>query len=228
MPAEGFEDLPDIRISSEVTRDLLLSRRSIRAFQEKPVPRELVEQLLEAGIHAGTASNGQTENFIILQDRRALSELEEMVIEVLWKGGLKYLGSRLGLRFVKMKYGNEMAREYMAYYHIIRSRRENHQVGGMVFRNAPAVIIGHGIKANYLSHANCAIAARNMEIVATAMGLGTCWVGFLTSAAHISKKIGEYLGLSADRNVYSALMIGYPKYRYRKRIPRKDREVRWM
>jgi nitroreductase len=31
-------------------RAFLLSRRSIRAFREKPVPGELIEQLIEVGI----------------------------------------------------------------------------------------------------------------------------------------------------------------------------------
>ncbi len=228
MPAERFEDIPDIQISPETMRHILLSRRSIRTFEETPVPRELVEQLVEAGIHAGTSSNGQTENFIILQDRSVLSELEELVIEVLWKAGLRYLGSGLGSRLAEMKYGTEMTRECMAYYHIIRNRRQNHELEGMIFRNAPVVVISHGLRANYLAHANCAIAARNMEILASATGLGACWAGFLTSAAHISRRIARYLGISTDRNVYGAIMAGYPKHKYRKRIPRKDREVRWI
>jgi hypothetical protein len=50
----------------------------------------------------------------------------------------------------------------------------------------------------------------------------------LISAAHISRKIGKYLRLPADRNAYAALMAGYPKHPYRKSIPRRSREVRWI
>ncbi len=84
LPADKFEDRPHVVIAPDTMRAFLLSRRSIRAFREKPVPRELIEQLIEVGTHAGTASNAQTENFIVIQDRRLLSELEGMVIGVIW------------------------------------------------------------------------------------------------------------------------------------------------
>ena len=147
---------------------------------------------------------------------------------MLWRAGLKYLGSRTGLRFIEMRYGSQMARQYLAYHRIIKNRKSEGQLGGLVFRNAPVVIVSHGIKANFLAHTNCAVATRNMEIMALAAGLGTCWVGFLTSAAHVSRRIGKYLGIPAVRNIYGALMVGYPKHVYKKRIPRKGREVRWI
>jgi len=102
-PTEKFEDLPVIKISPESMRILLLSRRSIRAFKEKSVPKELIEQLIEVGIHAGTSSNGQTENFVVIQDRKLLSELEKMVIEIMWDKGMRYLGSEIGQKLAKTR-----------------------------------------------------------------------------------------------------------------------------
>jgi nitroreductase/NAD-dependent dihydropyrimidine dehydrogenase PreA subunit len=228
MPAEMFEDLPDLQIPPEHLKNILLSRRSIRAFTEKPVARELVEQLIETGVHAGTSSNGQTEGFIVIRNQKLLTELEQMVIKVLWNAGLKYLGSDIGCKLARMKLGDEMARQYVHYHHIIRHRKEHNQLEGMIFRNAPVVIVGHGLRTNCLAHANSAIAARNMEIMARSRGLGTCWAGFLLAAADYSKKIGKCLGISNDRNIYSAIMVGYPKHEYKKKIARKNREVLWM
>ena len=228
IPNNEFEDLLNAKIPPEDMRTILLSRRSIRAFSDKPVSQELVGQLIEMGVHAGTASNGQTESFIIIQDRKVLTELEHIVINVLWKAGLRYMGSGIGSRIARMKLGDEMTRQAVTYYHIIKNRRKDNQLAGMIFRNAPVVIVCHGLRTYHMAHANCATAARNMEIMAKAMGLGTCWVGFLSVAAHFSKKIAGYLGIPADHNVYSAIMVGFPKHEYKKKIPRKDREVRWM
>ena len=229
IPAEKFEDLPIIKISPESMRILLLSRRSIRAFKEKSVPKELIEQLIEVGIHAGTSSNGQTENLVVIQDRKLLSELEKMVIEVLWNKGMKYLGSEIGQKLAKTKLGNEMLRQVIPYHHIIRNRRQNNELAGMVFRNAPVVMVIHGLRTNFMAHANCSIAVRNMEIMAKTMGLGTCWAGFLSVAAHLAKrKIETYLEIPDDHSIYGAMMVGYPKFEYRKIIPRREREVRWI
>ena len=229
MPAENFEDLPVTIIPPENMRNLLLSRRSIRAFKEKPVPKELIEQLIEVGIHAGTSSNGQTESFIVIQDRKLLSELEKMVIEVVWNTGLKYLGDSIGQNLVRIQIGDEMVRQSIPYHHIIKNRRNNNQLAGMIFRNAPVVIVIHGLRTNLLARANCWVAARNMEIMAKTMGLGTCWVGFLSVAAHLANgKIERYLEIPDDHGIYGAITVGYPKFEYRKIIPRKEREVRWI
>jgi len=229
MPTEKFEDLPVTKIPPENMRYLLLSRRSIRVFKEKPVPKEVVEQLIEVGIHAGTASNGQTENFVVIQDRKLLSELERMVIEILWDKGMKNLGSEVGQKLAKIKLGDEMVRQAMPYHHMINNRRQNNQVAGMVFRNAPVVIVVHGIRSNFMAHANCSIAVRNMEIMAKTMDLGTCWVGFLSVAARLAeKKIERYLDIPDDHSIYGAIMVGYPKFEYRKIIPREKREVHWI
>jgi nitroreductase/NAD-dependent dihydropyrimidine dehydrogenase PreA subunit len=229
MPIEKFENLPVTIIRPENMRNLLLSRRSIRVFQEKPVPKELIEQLIEVGIHAGTSSNGQSENFIVIQDRKLLSELEKMVTDILWNKGIKYLGSKIGQKLAKIKFGEEMLRQAIPYYHIMRHRRENNVLAGMIFRNAPAVMVIHGLRTNFMAHANCSIAARNMEIMAKSMGLGTCWVGYLSVAANFAKKkIERYLEIPDDHSIYGAIMVGYPKFEYRKIIPRKEREVRWI
>ena len=229
MATEKFEDLPVIKIPPENIRNLLLSRRSIRVFKEKPVPKELIEQLIEVAIHAGTSANGQTENFIVIQDRKLLSELEKMVIKIMWDKGMKYLGSEIGQKLAKTKLGDEMLRQAIPYHHIIRNRRQNNELAGMIFRNAPVVMVIHGLRTNFMAHANCSIATRNMEIMAKTMGLGTCWVGFLPLAAHLAKKkIEKYLKIPDDHSIYGAILVGYPKFEYRKIIPREKREVRWI
>jgi nitroreductase len=90
------------------------------------------------------------------------------------------------------------------------------------------VIAVQGLRTNHNVHENCAIAVRNMEMLAMSLGLGTCWAGFLLVAAGISGKIARRLGVPDDRNIYSAIMLGYPTHVYRKTVPRRQREVRWL
>ena len=115
-----------------------------------------------------------------------------------------------------------------AYHSTFKKRREGEIPDLSIFRGAPAVIVTHGLRKNPLAATNAALATRNMEIMALPMGLGTCWMGFLVVAASRSKKIARALGLPPDRNVFGAITVGFPKRRYRKTIPRKDRDLRWM
>ena len=49
------------------TLDAIYARRSIRRFQDRPVPREVIERLLEATIKAPSAKNGQPWRLVVLQ-----------------------------------------------------------------------------------------------------------------------------------------------------------------
>jgi nitroreductase len=227
LPVGDFEVLSANAITPEAMRTFLLSRRSIRAFKEKPVPDELIEQLIEVGTHAGTASNAQTEGFLIIRDRKLLADVENLVIETLWNK-MKLLGNTVGRKLARIKYGSEISQQAIQYYERFKTMRAGGELENGVFRGAPALIVIHGQRSNRNVHENCAIAARNMEMLAQSIGLGTCWAGFLLVATGLTDRIASRLGIPGNRNIYSALMLGYPKRPYKKSIPRRRREVRWI
>ena len=228
MPFQLFTELPEFSVPTEAIENLLLSRRSVRVFKERGVPREDLERLIAAGTNGGTASNGQTEGFIVIQDKKVISDLETLVLEILWRS-LKYLRYGAGRTFVKATMGAEMLEQATTYYRTFGNKRRDGGLAGAIFRNAPAVIVTHGLRKSIpLTITNSALATRNMEITALTMGLGTCWAGFLVTAAHRDKEIARFLGLPANRNVYAGLMVGFPKREYKKTIPRKERPLKWM
>jgi len=58
--------------------NLLKSRRSIRVYQDKPIPQDLLLQILEAGRWAATAANLQPWHFIVVTDpetRKGIGEV---------------------------------------------------------------------------------------------------------------------------------------------------------
>lgn len=55
--------------------EAILSRRSIRKYNKKPVSEELVKKLLEVGMSAPSAGNEQPWHFIILDDPHILSKI---------------------------------------------------------------------------------------------------------------------------------------------------------
>ncbi len=48
--------------------ECMKTRRSIRAYQDKPVPRELIEDIVDCGRLAATAINIQPWRFVVVQD----------------------------------------------------------------------------------------------------------------------------------------------------------------
>jgi|WetSurMetagenome_2_1015567.scaffolds.fasta_scaffold00449_9 nitroreductase/NAD-dependent dihydropyrimidine dehydrogenase PreA subunit len=224
----SFKELPGITITPEIVRDLLLSRRSTGIFKERPVPREMIEQLITAGTHAGTATNAQFESFIVIQDKKVLSDLEDIVLDILWNSMLKYLGSAAGRQFLRMLAGPDTLQQLAQYYEDFRRKKQANELRGAIFRNTPAVVVAYGLRKNPLTATNCALALRNMEILALPMGLGTCWAGFLIAAASRKKTVARFLKIPDTQNIYGAIMVGFPKHVYKKMIPRKERAVRWI
>jgi nitroreductase len=60
--------------------DFILTRRSIRRYETKDIPEEVLQQILEAGRQAPSAANRQPIRFIIVKDHDILRVLCDNVI----------------------------------------------------------------------------------------------------------------------------------------------------
>lgn len=63
--------------------EALLNRRSIRAFEEKPIPREEIEQIVEAGRYAPSGMGRQTWKFTVVVNREKIQKLAAAIEKVL-------------------------------------------------------------------------------------------------------------------------------------------------
>ena len=60
------------------TWDAIRARRNVRLYQDQPLPAPDLEQVLEAGRRAPSASNGQPWDFVVVTDRAQLQELAKV------------------------------------------------------------------------------------------------------------------------------------------------------
>lgn len=70
---------------SEVMKNIK-SRRSCRAFTEREIAKEDLEQILEAGIYAPNAMNRQSWRFTVLENRENIQKLAKTIARVLDRG----------------------------------------------------------------------------------------------------------------------------------------------
>ena len=68
-------------MSPDALRALLGARRSVRRFAPEPVPRDVLERLLEAAVTAPSASNKQPWRFFVVQDEARIAKLAGAVRE---------------------------------------------------------------------------------------------------------------------------------------------------
>ena len=55
--------------------EAIRTRRSIRKYQDKPVPEELIREVLAAAMSAPSANNAQPWQFVVISDRELLAEI---------------------------------------------------------------------------------------------------------------------------------------------------------
>jgi len=60
------------------TIEAILNRRSIRKYTDKPVNKDVILQLIKAGMYAPTARNSRAWQFVVIQNREILNQLSQL------------------------------------------------------------------------------------------------------------------------------------------------------
>lgn len=187
---------------------IMKSRRSIRTYKEKPVDRDTLEKLVDLARYAPSGHNSQPVNWRIYETRSELDRLASITVD--W---MRYM----------VKNAPQVAS--MMHFDLVISAWEHGK--DRILRGAPNLVIAHAPADVAPSQAACVIALTYMELYACSLGLGACWAGYFNAAATLFQPMKDALELPDGNQSFGALMIGYPKYQY-KRIPsRKTPGVSW-
>jgi len=198
----------ELNLSPKQCEQFLRSRRSIRSYQDKPVPRDLLTRVIEITRYAPTGGNIQPVRWLVIEDTKEVKRLTGLVAE--WQRSM--------LKKEKDDfYRNRMERIVKAWDQGI----------DRICRNAPHLIVAHGLSTVPASPSSCTIALTYLELAAVSFGLGTCWAGYFNTAANSHPPLLKALALPQNHLPYGAMMIGYPKYRYQ-RIPLRNKsKITW-
>jgi nitroreductase len=74
------------------TLDVILSRRSIRKYQDKPIPKDVLDKILEAAKQAPSAVNKQPYRFVVVVDPDIKKELKSLLSRFLDKAPVVIVG----------------------------------------------------------------------------------------------------------------------------------------
>jgi nitroreductase/NAD-dependent dihydropyrimidine dehydrogenase PreA subunit len=211
-------------LNPDVYRDIILSRRSVRQFKNEPVPREIIEQILDVARYAPSASNSQNVGYIVITNKRLIEETA---------GNISGLASHL---FNQTKKGigrlfvNLTGLSKNRYLRVMNYVQEQNAQNGrdFILHDAPVLILIHAPKRTQFASDNCSIAATTIINYAHALGLGTCLTGLLTMFLRVSGNSRKKIGVPEGRRVYASLVMGYPAYRHTNTVSRKIPEVRWL
>ena len=183
-------------------REAIQKRRSTRSFKQIPVPDEMIFEILEAARLAPSGSNAQPWRFVVVTDAEEKKGLRKLCFN-------QAFVEEAGVVFV-------FCTDLSVYSGRTRRTRMQEMIDAGLFANRNpdepifqryAEMPDESDTGFYLpmATANTYIAVEHMVLMATALGLGSCWVGGISDL----KAIRDMLGIPRGIYVLGLLAVGY-------------------
>lgn len=199
------------QISREDFYQLIESRKSIRQFKKLEVPEEVLQRILNAGLHAPSGKNRQNWHFFVVQGKKR-------------DDYLKYSQkSWLGLKDVLQKKLKPSLYEF--------TKRFFFTLG-----EAPVIIFAYSVNSveerYHTSIGSVYMAVENINLACFAEGLGCCTMG---APLEIKKEVDEFLGVNqleeykkGELELLCAVVLGYPDHEPPKAPRQLEGRITWL
>lgn len=232
---EIFKKEPFLELNSGgFNRNQLLEsvkqRRSIRRYRNEPVPRDILDQIIDISRYSPTGTGKRVTGVIIIESNEILKKLSTFIYEV-YEGLDKGLRNPIAKQIIKRRIETKLfstltnfvmpgMQWYIKWYKEGKSNE--------ILRDCPALILFHNPCLEPMASENCLIAAYNAHLASQTVGIGSCVNDLIPLACNKSVKARELLKLPKDREIYASLTLGYPKYKFKRSIPKKFVEVEYL
>lgn len=181
---------------SQLLLDAIRSRRSIRRYQARPVPREILTTLLEAASWAPSAHNRQPWRFAVVEQGRTKVALAAA------------MGARLREDLEKDGAAAQVVDADVSRSYARFTGAPVLVVACVTMRDMDVYPDSRRKKAEWtMAGQSVAMAVENLLLAAHVLGLGTCW---MCAPLFASDTVREVLHLDADWDPQAIITIGYP------------------
>jgi len=197
-------------LDADTAASFLRGRRSIRCYKEAKVPREKIKKLLDIARLAPTGGNSQGVAYQVIDNPEILKKITGKTIEWMEE---------------EIKKSSPWAPYFMAT--VVAYRNTNHD---SILRSAPCLVIAMADKALMpRGRDNTHFSLAYAELYAPTIELGTCWAGFFEACATAGyQPLLDILNLPKSMVVTGGIMVGYPKYNYKRLVDRNPLQITWM
>lgn len=194
--------------------DLVHERRSIRGYQQKPVPRELIEEIIDLAKRAPSSMNTQPWHFHVITGEP---------LERIRKGNTEKMMSGSAVdREIKMNHGYEGPHrerqieiavqlfEAMGIARDDKPKRQDWVMRGFRQFDAPVSIVITVDKAladDTIAHFDCGAATYGLVLAAWSKGLGSVING---QGIMQSSVVRENANIPEDEVIMTCVAMGYP------------------
>ena len=192
--------------------EAIQNRRSIRRFKPEPVPRTMLEEILQAALRAPSAINTQPWECWVVGGETLQRLSGELYAEAM-KGNPSRSDFAMSETW-KEAYMNRMRENGKGLFGLLgierqdREKRKAFSLSMNKFFDAPQVIfLCLDSSLGDYSLFDCGCFAMNICLLATSKGLGTC---IQHSGVHYPDIIRKYVPIPVEKKILVAIAIGYP------------------
>jgi nitroreductase len=168
----------------------IYERRSVRSYSEEGVDDSTINDIIKAGTSAPSAGNVQGLRFVVVTNRELMKRYSDrakiIYIEVLQK---------------ETTSNKELSAQLMK---AVSNPNFN------IFYNAPVLVMVYTHPSVHKPVEDGSLAAENMMLAATSLGLGSCWIGFAQPLGS-TKEFKEEIGMPSNHTLIAPLIFGHPK-----------------
>jgi len=186
--------------------EVIKSRRSIRVFNDRVPPREVIEKCIEAATWAPNPTNQQPWEFMVAAGEE-LKKISEVIIKT-FPQRMKEIDPYKNIPESCEKRKNETFGQLFSVAKEAGIDTKDLFQKNMSFYGAPVAVlfITYKMEHNLYRHSTAA-ALQNFLLAAHAKGLGACW---LSSAVACQEEIKEALKISGEKEILDGVAVGYP------------------
>ena len=176
--------------------ELFQSRRSIRRYESRPVPQEIIDRLLESAVWAPSAHNRQPWRFVVITTANAKQKLAGAMGEALRRDLAADGLSRTAIdRDANRSYTRLTGAPLLILVCLTMADMDEYPDER---RNRNEAL---------MAAQGAAMAGQNLMLSAHALGLGACW---LCAPLFCPEIVREALDLPADWQPQGVITVGYP------------------
>lgn len=201
---------------------LLVKRRSIRQFAEKPVSQDLAEKILEASQQAPAGLPPSSVKVVVLEGKEKVRSFAFEFLEEVKK--MSWLFSKPGVwllrPFMSQEEHRDMREVVAPIYKTLLDGRE--QKKDFMFYDAPLAMIFAGTG----DPVDAGIACTYAMIAAESLGLGSCMIGTVVPMlSRMSRGFKKKHRISQGMKHGVAIVFGYPTVTFERGIRRRFSEI---
>lgn len=227
---EDFFNLPKSSSFKEPFFNMIESRRSVRNFKDKAVPKDMLEKIVQAIAFAPPSFPPIKTELIVVQDTTVIKKSLPYMIQT-YDFIVKAMENPIVKLIIRLKAGRETFLTLVNHgIPIMKTRLPELKKASedTITRNAPAMILFHANRNAENHKADIYIAATYGILAAHSLGLGATIIDLISNAVERNKELRKMFLIPDNNEVTAAMIVGYPAYKYQRGIKRELKTVKWI